>query len=83
MIALPNVLPGYQAVTDAQKRKKVAEVWGMAELPSQVGLTVVEMMDSVLGGKVKAMYIMGENPMVSDPDIGHVEEALNNLSLTE
>ena len=77
--ALPNFLPGYQAVTDAQKREKVAEVWGVAELPAKVGLTVVEMMDSILDGKVKGMYIMGENPMVSDPDIGHVEKALNNL----
>jgi formate dehydrogenase alpha subunit len=77
--ALPNVLPGYQAVTDNQSRKKAAEVWGVAELPSQVGLTVVEMINSALEGKVKAMYIMGENPMVSDPDISHVEEALKKL----
>jgi formate dehydrogenase major subunit len=77
--ALPNVLPGYQAVTDEQRRKRVAEVWGVAELPSQVGLTVVEMLNSVLEGKVKAMYIMGENPMMSDPDISHVEEALKSL----
>jgi len=77
--ALPNVLPGYQAVTDDDIRRVIAEVWGVAELPSHVGLTVVEMMNAALEGKVKAMYIMGENPMVSDPDISHVEEGLNNL----
>lgn len=77
--ALPNVLPGYQAVTDDDIRRVIAELWGVAELPSHVGLTVVEMMNSALEGKVKAMYIMGENPMVSDPDISHVEEGLNNL----
>ena len=77
--ALPNVLPGYQAVTDDDIRMVIAKVWGVAELPSHVGLTVVEMMNAALEGKVKAMYIMGENPMVSDPDISHVEEGLNNL----
>ncbi len=77
--ALPDVLPGYQAVTDDQRRKRVAEVWGVAELPSHVGLTVVEMMNYASEGKLKAMYIMGENPMISDPDISHVEQALDNL----
>jgi len=77
--ALPNVFPGYQAVTDEQKRNKVAKVWGVAKLPSEVSLTVVEMFNAALEGKVKAMYIMGENPMVSDPDINHVEQALKNL----
>jgi len=79
MGALPNVFPGYQAVTDAEKRAKIAEVWGVAELPSQVGLTVVEMINAASEGKVKAMYITGENPMVSDPDIGHVKQGLENL----
>ncbi len=77
--ALSNVLPGYQAVTDDQKRKKVAESWGVPELPSKVGLTVVEMLNAASEGKVKAMYIMGENPMISDPDTNHVEKALKNL----
>ncbi len=77
--ALPNVFPAYQAVTDEEKRRRIAEAWGVAELPSQVGLTVVEMMNAALKGELKAMYIMGENPMVSDPDIGHVEEALKSL----
>ena len=79
MGALPNVLPAYQAVTNADLRRAMAEAWGIAELPSKVGLTVVEMMSAALKGEVKAMYIMGENPMVSDPDISHVEEALKSL----
>lgn len=78
---LSEVFPGYQAVTDSEKRGKIAEAWGVAELPSAVGLTVVEMMNAALQGKVKAMYIMGENPMVSDPDLTHVKEALENLDL--
>jgi predicted molibdopterin-dependent oxidoreductase YjgC len=76
---LPNVLPGYQAVTDEAKRKVVAEKWGMEDLPDKVGLTVVEMTNAALDDKVKAMYIMGENPMLSDPNLTHVEEAFRSL----
>jgi formate dehydrogenase alpha subunit len=74
--ALPNVLPGYQAVTDAEKRTGVAHGWGVDNLPAEPGLTVVEMMHAAADGRVRAMYIMGENPMLSDPNIGHVEQAL-------
>ena len=81
MGALPNVFPGYQAVTDAEVRKRVAGMWGVDKLPSEVGLTVTEIIDSALEGKVKAMYIMGENPMVSDPDLNHVEQGLKSLDL--
>ena len=76
---LPNVLPGYQPVTDDAKRAAVAHAWGVAELPAAPGLTVVEMMHAVTAGKVHAMYIMGENPMLSDPNLTHVEEALRGL----
>ncbi len=79
--ALPNVLPGYQLVTDDAKRAAVADSWGVAELPPTPGLTVVEMMHAAVAGKVAAMYIMGENPMLSDPNITHVEEALRSLDL--
>jgi predicted molibdopterin-dependent oxidoreductase YjgC len=67
--ALPNVLPGYQPVTDAAKRKAVAAGWGLGDLPPEPGLTVVEMMHAAVDRKLRAMYIMGENPMLSDPDI--------------
>jgi formate dehydrogenase alpha subunit len=79
MGALPNLFPGYQAVTDEEIGRKIAGVWSVAKLPSEVGLTVTEMMNFAREGKIKAMYIMGENPMISDPDISHVEEGLNNL----
>ena len=79
MGALPNTFPGYQAVTDEEVRGKITETWGIANLPSMPGLTVIEMLNAALEGKIKAMYIMGENPMISDPDISHVEEALKSL----
>jgi formate dehydrogenase alpha subunit len=79
MGCLPDVLPGYQKVTDEAKRKAVAQAWGLADLPARPGLTVVEMMQAAAAGKVRAMYIMGENPMLSDPNVGHVEEALSGL----
>lgn len=77
--ALPNVLPGYQAVSDDDKRRAVAQGWDIDELPAVPGLTVVEMMHAVEDGRVRAMYIMGENPMLSDPNIGHVERALRRI----
>ncbi|MDD4876410.1 MAG: formate dehydrogenase subunit alpha [Dehalococcoidales bacterium] len=78
MGALPNVYSGYQNVTDEKARAKFEEAW-KTKLPDKVGLTIIEMMDNAVKGNLKAMYIMGENPMVSDPDINHVKEALENL----
>ena len=80
MGALPNVLSGYQSVADPATIHKFEESWGVP-LSSEPGLTVVEMMQGARDGKVKAMYIMGENPMVTDPDLTHVEEALKTLEL--
>ena len=76
--ALPNVYPGYQKVADPAVREKFETAWGI-KLSSNVGLTVVEIMNAAAEGKVKGLIIMGENPMVSDPNLNHVEEALNNL----
>jgi formate dehydrogenase alpha subunit len=76
--ALPNVFSGYQAVTDEKLRNKFEKAWKV-NLPPQPGLTLVEMLNSALEGSLRAMYIMGENPMVSDPDINHVEKSLNAL----
>ncbi|MEW6360371.1 MAG: formate dehydrogenase subunit alpha [Planctomycetota bacterium] len=78
MGALPNVYPGYQKVTEPDVQKKFEKAWG-AKLSPSVGLTVVEMMHAACEGKVKAMYFMGENPMLSDPNITHVREALEKL----
>lgn len=76
--ALPTVYPGYQRVSDESARERFEKAWGIS-LPDSPGLTVVEMMESSLEGKVKAMLIIGENPMLSDPDIGRVREALQSL----
>ncbi|RME69921.1 MAG: formate dehydrogenase subunit alpha, partial [Chloroflexi bacterium] len=76
---LPDVLPGYQKVFDAPKRKAVAQKWGVDDLPGEVGLTVVEMTNAAIEGKLHALYIMGENPLMSDPNLTHVEEGFRKL----
>jgi formate dehydrogenase alpha subunit len=78
MGALPNLLPGYQAVINPDLRAKFETAWGAA-LPEKPGLTVVEMMNAAGQGQIRAMYIMGENPVISDPDSSHVVEALKAL----
>jgi len=77
--ALPNVLPGYQAVTDTEKRKTIEAKWEVSALPAKAGLTMGEMIHGALEGKVKAMYIMGENPIMTDPDMHHTRKSLTNL----
>ncbi len=77
MGALPDYLPGYGKVTDEATRKRYEESWSV-ELPPEVGLTVVEMMNAC-GGGVRAMFVMGENPLISDPDLNHVREQLGKL----
>lgn len=78
--ALPNYLPGYQSLKDEAVHKKFAEVWGEG-FASEEGMTVGEMMDGAINGTLKAMFIVGENPMLSDPDLKHVEEAMESLEL--
>jgi formate dehydrogenase alpha subunit len=72
---LPNVYSGYQAVTSEGVQAKFRDAWGSAS-PRRVGLTVTEMMDAAHAGALKALYVLGENPMVSDPDLNHVRAAL-------
>ena len=74
--ALPNLFSGYQAVADEALRKKFETVWGVQELPSKPGLTVTEIMSAAGKGAVKGLYIMGENPVISDPDSNHVRDCL-------
>lgn len=78
MGGLPNVYPGYQPVTVPEIAKKFEDAWGV-ELSKEAGLTLPEMMDNALRKDLKAMYIMGENPMVSDPDTAHIKKAIENL----
>jgi formate dehydrogenase alpha subunit len=79
MGALPGVLPGYQAVTEADARSRFAENWGTDNLPADPGLTVVEMMKAAQDGSIKAMWIMGEDPVTSDPNVKQVHRALAAL----
>jgi len=78
MGALPNVFPGYQRLDVASVREKFEKEWG-SKLPDKAGLSVVEMLQAAKEGKVRGMYIMGENPALSDPDTTHVIEALEAL----
>ncbi len=78
---LVNYYPGYARVVDDEKRAAMAEAWGVSSLPDQVGLTIVEAMHAAAEGEVRAVYVMGENPMMSDPNTSHVEHALRGLDL--
>lgn len=78
---LVNVFPGYQRVTDTEKREALADAWAVESLPGEVGLTIVEAMRAASEGKVRAQYVMGENPMMSDPNTSHVEQVLRGLDL--
>jgi formate dehydrogenase alpha subunit len=79
MGALPNVYTGYQRVADLAIRLRMETAWGVETLPQQEGLPVTEIMEKAYEGTLKGMYIVGENPMVSDPDLNHAEKALKNL----
>ncbi len=72
---LPNVYPGYQRVTDEASRQKFESAWGVP-LSNENGLTVTEVIPAAGEGKVKALYIMGEDPVMSDPDSNHIRHCL-------
>ena len=76
---LPNVYTGYQPVSDLAVAKRMEEAWGVSGLPTQPGLTVTKMVPKAHDGEMKALYIMGENPLVSDPDLNHAEKSFSNL----
>jgi len=78
MGGLPNVYPGYQPVANPDMKKKFDEAWSV-DLSDENGLTLPEMMDNALRKSVKMIYIMGENPMVSDPDTTHIRKAIESL----
>jgi len=66
-------------VTDEGARKKMEAAWGVTGLPDEPGLTVTKMVPMAHDGDIKAMYIIGENPLVSDPDLNHAEKSFGNL----
>ena len=76
---LPNFYTGYQRVADDAARAKFEKAWGVENLPSKPGLTVGEMLNAAHSGAVKAMWVIGENVAMSDPDARHVREALEYL----
>ncbi|MGI9225040.1 MAG: formate dehydrogenase subunit alpha [Woeseiaceae bacterium] len=75
---IPWVYPDYMSVADEANRRKFEEFWG-TKLDPERGLTVVEIVNAILAGQVRAMYILGENPAMSDPDQSHAREALAAL----
>jgi len=74
----PNMYPGYQKVTVPSIRERFEELWGV-KLPDKEGLTASEMLFEAEAGRLRALYIMGENPVLSDPDTGHTIKALRSL----
>ncbi|WP_299860124.1 formate dehydrogenase subunit alpha [uncultured Roseobacter sp.] len=76
---IPMFLPDYQPVTDDGVRSAFTKVWGSADFSNERGLTVTEIMDAVHEDKIKGMYVLGENPAMSDPDVEHARAALAKL----
>ncbi len=79
MGCLPNVFSGYQPVTDENIIKKFAAVWGELKSGAKPGLTLTEMFGAAESGRIKAIHVMGENPVLSDPDQKHVEHCIHCL----
>ena len=78
MGALPNVFPSYQPVESLDARTALEKAWNVS-LSAKPGRTVMEIMEGAAAGEIRALYIMGENPLLSDPDLTHVEKSLKNL----
>jgi formate dehydrogenase major subunit/formate dehydrogenase alpha subunit len=79
MGGLPDVFSGYQKVTDEAARNRMAAAWKVDSLPAFAGLKVTQMLPAAHDGKLKALYIIGENPLVSDADLNHAEKSLARL----
>jgi formate dehydrogenase major subunit len=76
---IPMFLPDYHAVSDPETRDLFRHIWRGTEIEAQKGLTVVEIMDAIYRGEIRGMYILGENPAMSDPDVAHARRALAKL----
>ena len=76
---IPMFLPDYQSVADDGVRSAFHDIWGTESIDSERGLTVVEIMDAVHDGHIRGMYVLGENPAMSDPDVEHARDALAKL----
>ena len=75
---IPMMYPDYQRVDNNEVRARFEKLWGMP-LDPKAGLTVVEIMDAAIEGKIRGMYVMGENPAMSDPDLAHARDAMAQL----
>jgi formate dehydrogenase alpha subunit len=78
MGGLPNVYPGYQNVTLSENQEKFEKAWGV-KLSNELGLTHTEIFDAIYEGKIKALYMVGENPLLTEANAKHVREALEKL----
>lgn len=78
---IPMFLPDYQTVTSDDVRRSFTDVWGGGDFSNEKGLTVTEIVDQVYAGNIKGMYIQGENPAMSDPDVEHARDAFAKLDL--
>jgi formate dehydrogenase major subunit len=78
---IPMFLPDYQTVTSDDVRKSFTDVWGGGDFSNEKGLTVTEIVDQAYAGNIKGMYIQGENPAMSDPDVEHARDAFAKLEL--
>ncbi len=76
---IPMMYPNYQRVDNPEARARFAKLWGAPDLDSKPGLTVVEIMRAAKKKEIRGMYVMGENPAMSDPDVNHAREALAAL----
>jgi formate dehydrogenase alpha subunit len=79
MGGLPDVYSGYQKVIDPAARERMEAAWNVSGLPDKPGMKVTQMIPAAHDGNLKALYIIGENPLVSDPDLNHCEKSLENL----
>ena len=75
---IPNAFPGYQSISD-ESVEKFSSAWGGANLPSEAGLVVTDMVPAIDEGRIKAMYVTGENPLLSEPDLAHAEKSFRSL----
>jgi formate dehydrogenase alpha subunit len=81
MGGLPNVFSGYRPVTEPANRWRMEAVWGVRNLPDWNGMTMTEMLPAIPEGKIKALYIIGENPVISEADASHAVSPLEQLEL--
>ncbi|MBX9497339.1 formate dehydrogenase subunit alpha [Yersinia enterocolitica] len=81
MGALPNMYPGYQPVTDPATLEKFAKAWGVPSLSNKIGYSLTDVPHKIKEGKIKANYVMGEDPLQTEPDLSMMREAFSELEL--